>query len=118
MLVSPPVAAAAPTTIIAIAIPFANDARTTCDLKEANTVAESTRENRKRRERKREREKIEKRTKTKGHKRREEGGGVGFASLRVKPDLHDVDFYPSVHSRWNPEGKGMQMERSFRETGI
>lgn len=26
-------------TIIAIAIPFANDARTTCDLKEANTVA-------------------------------------------------------------------------------
>lgn len=24
---------------------------------------------------------------------------MGFASLRVKPDLHDVDFYLSVHSR-------------------
>lgn len=48
MLVSPPVVAAnatpPPTTIIAIAIPSANDARTTCDLKEANT--ESGRENR------------------------------------------------------------------------
>lgn len=52
----------------------------------------------KERERER-REKTEKRTKTKGykHSRREEGDGL--ASLRVKPDLHDVDFYLSVHSR-------------------
>jgi len=116
VLVSPPVA---PTTIIAIAIPFANDARTTCDLKEANTRSRKAREKigNEEREREREREKIEKRTKTKGYNRREEER-VSFASLRVKPDLHVLIFYRSVHFRWNTESKKMQMERSFREIGF
>lgn len=39
-------------------------------------------------------------------------------SLRVKPDLHDADFYPGMHFRRHTGDRGMQMERSFRETGF